>query len=224
MEPTQIPIPLPVHCASAGPFPVSAMSAMDTQTTQPSRSPFANRPKLSLPGADASQQTTTTATHSGIRILGDSDEGTEEGGMIQLVGGDEDLNASYQISAAGTLRTHGFVLKSSGIQAQPERRHHPQGQAAASSSFLASAASSSSSASSSSAASPGSSADSLPVFNPADLSDLGSVGKGACGVVKRAVHLPSLRILALKTINIYEKVRAHTFCQRRATLNSWIHV
>ena len=223
------PLQRPLLSSHPPPFPLQPMAEMDTQTTQTSRAPFASRPKLSLPGAsaatDSSQQTTTTSS-SGIRMLGDSDTGNDDaGGMIQLVGGEDDLNATFQISAAGTLRTHGFVLKSSGIQAQPERRHnHPQQPASASAAFLAPAAptaasAASSSSSSSGAGSPGS-PDGLPVFNPADLAELGSVGKGACGVVKRAVHVPSLRILALKSINIFESEKRHQFVKELSALSS----
>lgn len=199
---------------------------MSEQTTQTS----SFRPKLALPGAklklggfsNHEENEQQTGAGNEIRILGEGDEGGEEG-MIHLVGGDDvDLNASYEISAAGTLRTAGFVLKSSGIQSQPERRgSHQQPQANHITHQPHAATSSASSASSSAAVSPGSpDGSSLPVFNPADLIDLGSVGKGACGVVKRAVHLPSLRILALKQINIFDKDKRHQFVKELSALGS----
>lgn len=40
----------------------------------------------------------------------------------------------------------------------------------------------------------------------------GSIGSGASSVVQRAIHIPSHRILALKKINIFEKVCESLFC------------
>lgn len=39
----------------------------------------------------------------------------------------------------------------------------------------------------------------------------GAIGSGASSVVQRAIHVPTHRILALKKINIFEKVKFFSF-------------
>lgn len=40
----------------------------------------------------------------------------------------------------------------------------------------------------------------------------GAIGSGASSVVQRAIHIPTHRIIALKKINIFEKVYHILFC------------
>ena len=46
-------------------------------------------------------------------------------------------------------------------------------------------------------------------FNPQDLRYIGELGRGACGLVLRALHVPSGVEFAVKSINVYEKDRRH---------------
>jgi serine/threonine protein kinase len=57
-------------------------------------------------------------------------------------------------------------------------------------------------------------------FRLNDLLDLGSVGKGACGVVRRALHMPSLRIVASKQINIFDNDKRHQLIKELKALGA----
>lgn len=60
-------------------------------------------------------------------------------------------------------------------------------------------------------------------IHAADLISLGSIGKGSCGTVRRALHTPTCRIVALKNINVFEKEKRHQLIKELrvlTTLNS----
>jgi len=172
--------------------------AMDTQITQPRR-----------PGLKLSLESTGSGPESDCMITTDGD-----GGMIKLIGGDAiDLSASFHATDK-TLRLnhHGIVIKESGIQEQPAGRRL----SALQSQPLTAASSSSSSSTSPSPSSPPHFS-----FNALDLVDLRPVGKGACGVVRCAFHIPSLSRVALKTIsNIYDAEKRKQFIAELAALTA----
>ncbi len=43
----------------------------------------------------------------------------------------------------------------------------------------------------------------------ADLYDMGTIGKGAGGMVKKMLHIPTTRLVAVKSINVTEKATRH---------------
>lgn len=187
---------------------------MDTQTSVPARSAF--RPGLRL----ALEQSTVGSSGSGSGIGAPT---TGADGMIQLVGGDGvDLSASFEVSSSGTLRTQGYIIKSQGIQAAPERRPSQLAQLAHASGSAVGAAAGTGVAPpiSASLASGGgsSSVEGGAQLNPSDFRELGAVGKGACGIVRRALHVPSLRVYALKEINIYDKEKRRQFVRELQSL------
>lgn len=46
-------------------------------------------------------------------------------------------------------------------------------------------------------------------MSPDDLHDLGDLGRGAGGIVKKMLHVPSLELIALKSIDVFEKGTRH---------------
>jgi len=123
------------------------------------------------------------------------------------------------VSASGTLRTQGFVVNQAGIQAAPERRgsHATPGLSSPGNptgGVLAPVTPDLGSASGS-----GASGSSTPL-HPSDFIELGSVGKGACGVVRRALHAPSLRVIALKEISVWDQAKRRQFVKELTALGS----
>jgi hypothetical protein len=161
-----------------------------------------SRPKLTL----AFSETTTGSVDPPILTT----EGSGDGAMLQLVGGEGagiDLGATFEVSASGTLRAGGFAINQGGIQSAPGVRPNP---ASAQAAFSGSAPS-----------------PLTPLEGPAtlklnasDFLELGNVGRGCCGVVRRALHVPSLRVVALKEINIYDKEKRHQFIKELSALGS----
>ena len=216
---------------------------MDTQVTSPSRPSFLSKPgglKLAL------QETSHGPSIRMFSAGGGQDEEDAametSGGIIPMVemSGDGsgqdaanlnmamDPDASYVISANGTLRAGGFVINKGGIASQPERRMSNHTSATASSSSSAAARGSFSGNSAqpsvgggySSLSAAFSTTDGELAFNPKDLVELGAVGKGACGVVKRAMHLPSLQVVALKQINVFDKDKRHQLVKELTALSA----
>jgi hypothetical protein len=186
---------------------------------------------MARPGLKLALTETTTAAPL---VLGVDEDG--ETPMLCLVGGEGhaassgssdgvNLAATFEVSASGTLRTQGFVVNQGGIQAAPVRRPSAMAAAAAASGLSGpgnptgiGSLSPLENGGASGALSPGGApAASL---HPSDFIELGSVGKGACGVVRRALHTPSLRVVALKEISVYDKDKRRQFVKELTALGS----
>lgn len=46
-----------------------------------------------------------------------------------------------------------------------------------------------------------------------DLYDMGTLGKGASGMVKKMLHIPTMQMIALKSIDVFEKATRHQLIQ-----------
>lgn len=149
-------------------------------------------------------------TSGGINMLtsSSSSSSSSSGGRPKQLDSSIDLNASFQVSANDTLRAGGFVIKPSGITS----RAPPINSRTTTAAPGAAAATQSQ---------PGfTHANGELSFNAKDLVELGSIGKGACGVVTRYMHLPSLQVVALKNINIWDKEKRHQFVKELTALNA----
>ena len=126
-----------------------------------------------------------------------------------------DMNASYEVSSNGTLRTKGFEIRNNGFSvkhshvpnAYPQfhqnnninsqaQQHHTNS--------INSMSIYSTSPSPLCEQSP-SSPNISDTINSSDLIELGTIGKGSCGTVRRALHISTCHIVALKNIAIHEK-------------------
>lgn len=56
--------------------------------------------------------------------------------------------------------------------------------------------------------------------SPQDLVKLGDLGRGACGNVVKALHLPTLRFVAVKQISVFEKGKRHQLVKELTALSA----
>lgn len=110
-----------------------------------------------------------------------------------------DLSASYEVTATGTLRTKGFEINHSGISKQPIHRAVSEPQQQQQQYYQSIHISSPESKESNNSDEPSSS------YKQDDLIELSAVGKGACSTVKRALHIPTCKIVALKTVSVFDR-------------------
>lgn len=94
----------------------------------------------------------------------------------------QQLHKSYDLSASGTFDAVGFQIKQTGLTRSPDRDF--TGPVAAT------------------AASP-------PANTKQHLVKLGVLGRGASGVVHKALHMPSLLLVAVKVIPVFENEKRH---------------
>mmetsp|Transcript_34635 Transcript_34635/g.68099 ORF Transcript_34635/g.68099 Transcript_34635/m.68099 type:complete len:418 (-) Transcript_34635:71-1324(-) len=57
---------------------------------------------------------------------------------------------------------------------------------------------------------------------PEDLMELGSLGQGAGGIVKKCLHVKNYKLIALKTVNIFDKDKRHQFENELKALNATV--
>ncbi|KAF4320710.1 hypothetical protein G195_006006, partial [Phytophthora kernoviae 00238/432] len=105
--------------------------------------------------------------------------------QLDLQGGDADrLEKSYDLSASGTFDAVGFQIKQTGLIRSPDR--DIDGPASAQSDKRL-----------------------QPSNTKKHLVKLGVLGRGASGVVHKALHVPSLMLVAVKVIPVFEHEKRH---------------
>lgn len=103
--------------------------------------------------------------------------------------GIQQLHKSYDLSASGTFDAVGFQIKQTGLTRSPDR-DADRGNAPGSG--------------------PGGASTSQPLVNTKkNLVKLGVLGRGASGVVHKALHMPSLLLVAVKVIPVFENEKRH---------------
>ncbi|GMF47273.1 unnamed protein product [Phytophthora fragariaefolia] len=145
-------------------------------------------PKLSSPsglGARPGTSTSPTISSAGKKgIQRNFVQGLGSEFQLDLHSGSTDrLERSYDLSASGTFDAVGFQIKQTGLTRSPDRD------------------------------SDGSSSQSDQRQQPSNtkkhLVKLGVLGRGASGVVHKALHVPSLMLVAVKVIPVFEHEKRH---------------
>jgi len=120
---------------------------------------------------------------------------------------------SYGMSDSGTFAIEGFLIRQNGIAEAPGQQHSSpgfgRGGGAASKTSHDGEGKTSSSSSSSSSSSDGMHRDDEGAKAEDELLRLCVLGKGAGGIVYKAVHIPSLRIVAIKKIAVFDQDKRH---------------
>ncbi|KAG7395897.1 Mitogen-activated protein kinase kinase 5 [Phytophthora boehmeriae] len=143
-------------------------------------------PKLSGPGgfgARPGSSVSPTFSSSGKKgIQRNFVQGLGSDFQLDLQSGDTDrLEKSYDLSASGTFDAVGFQIKQTGLTRSPDRDID----------------------------SPQSDTRLQPSNTRKHLVKLGVLGRGASGVVHKALHVPSLMLVAVKVIPVFEHEKRH---------------
>lgn len=141
-------------------------------------------PKLSGPrfGFRPSLSTSPTISSSGRKgIQRNYVQGLGSDFQLDLhTGSTDQLERSYDLSASGTFDTVGFQIKQTGLTRSPEN-----------------------------VSSTSSESRQQPSNTKKHLVKLGILGRGASGVVHKALHVPSLMLVAVKVIPVFENDKRH---------------
>ncbi|KAE9027448.1 hypothetical protein PF011_g2033 [Phytophthora fragariae] len=145
-------------------------------------------PRLSGPSAFARPGTSTSPTISSTGKKGiqrNFVQGLGSDFQLDLHSGSTDrLERSYDLSASGTFDAVGFQIKQTGLTRSPDRD-------------------------SDGVSSTQSDRRQQPSNTKKHLVKLGVLGRGASGVVHKALHVPSLMLVAVKVIPVFEHEKRH---------------
>ncbi|KAG2927759.1 hypothetical protein PC115_g7425 [Phytophthora cactorum] len=144
-------------------------------------------PKLSGPsgfGLRPSISTSPTFSSSGKKgIQRNFVQGLGSDFQLDLhTGSAEQLEKSYDLSASGTFDAVGFQIKQTGLTRSPDRDSDGV---------------------------PSTQSDRRQQHTKKHLVKLGVLGRGASGVVHKALHVPSLMLVAVKVIPVFEHEKRH---------------
>jgi serine/threonine protein kinase len=168
---------------------------------------------------------------SEIAILGENEQGNNNSNANKARSKQE-RRGSFDISATGTFMARDFIIGETGVKGAPAPRAHSANNASNNSSGNNNDSNNGAICSNYHASTQylNSNATKLNKLRGSnklgmelrleDLVRIGELGRGQTGTVVKAIHLPSLMIVALKTVNVFDKDERHQFIKELNAFNS----
>ncbi|RLN96071.1 hypothetical protein BBJ28_00012849 [Nothophytophthora sp. Chile5] len=177
--------PAPIKLEIAGLEPILSATSHGPPGRQATKSPTLPGPGgFSLRPGSSGSPTVSSAGKKGIQrnFL----QGLGSDFQLDLQSSSTDrLDRSYDLSASGTFDAVGFQIKQTGLTRSPDRDNERGSPSSQSGGQL------------------------QPSNTKKHLVKLGVLGRGASGVVHKALHVPSLLLVAVKVIPVFEHEKRH---------------